>query len=332
MIRRFKTAVNAHYDEVYATIKLEDVEERFDIWFSRFFGLFFAKMGYRFNWTPTQVSLASLVFGVIGGILIYFQYDWTIMLWASLLITLAGVLDSADGQLARMSNQSTELGRIIDGAIDNCVFIAAYLAGCTYFYHGEIGWPIFVMGIIGGFVSHNYSSAVYEMYKTDYLYYVGQAKDAKIPRPEEIKEKLGEYTGMSKLLFWIYYDYTKKQYWLSTRTREVRDTYERYAYNEETKGRFIELYRQMIKPTLNWWAWVGGTNVHRTLLMGFSLFGRFDLYLVVLILKIIPFLIISYLQKERDNELLSMLNAEFSDAPVNLPEVKMESKQVQLSV
>lgn len=311
MIRKLRSAVNAHYEEVYATIKLEDIEEKFDMWFSRFFGLYFAKIGYKLNLTPTHVSLASLAVGVMGGVLIYYQYDWKITLMASLLITIAGVLDSADGQLARLSNQSTELGRIIDGAIDNCVFVAAYLAGCTYFYYGDIGWPIFLMGIAAGFISHSYSSAVYEMYKTEYLYYVGQVKEAKIPSLEHIKHRLTEHTGMSKLLFWVYYDYTKKQYWLSTRTPAIRETYEKYAFHPETKDKFIDLYRELIKPTMIWWALVGGTNVHRTLLMVFSIFGRFDLYLVVVILKLIPFIIVSYLQKSRDNKLVSLLEENF---------------------
>ena len=247
--------------------------------------------------------------------MLYFQYDLTITLWASFLITMAGVLDSADGQLARMSNQSTELGRIIDGAIDNAVFVVAYIAGCTYFYQGDYGWQIYLLGVPAGLIGHSYSSAVYELYKTEYLYYVTQADYAKIASLDEIKQKLKEHKGINKLLFWMYYDYTKKQHWLSTRTPEMRATFEKYAFNPNTKEKFANMYREMIKPTMIWWALVGGTNVHRTLLMVFSIFGRFDLYLVVVLLKMIPFLIVSQLQKARDEKLLEQLEDNCSSKP-----------------
>ncbi|MBV6645844.1 MAG: CDP-alcohol phosphatidyltransferase family protein, partial [Cyclobacteriaceae bacterium] len=120
-------AIRKHYSEVLSTIKLIDIEERFDLVFSRFFGLFFAKAALRLRMTPTDVSIASLAVGLMGGGLLYFQESWVITLSGSILITIAGVLDSADGQLARMSGQSTDLGRIIDGLIDNLVFLACYI-------------------------------------------------------------------------------------------------------------------------------------------------------------------------------------------------------------
>ena len=113
-----------HYEQVMSTIKMMDIEERFDLYFSRFFGLFFAKLGRKWHLTPTQISIVSLLIGVVGGGLLYYQDRLEITLTAMVLITLAGVLDSADGQLARMTGQSTEFGRIVDGVIDNLVFVA----------------------------------------------------------------------------------------------------------------------------------------------------------------------------------------------------------------
>ena len=122
-----------HYQEVLSSIKEMDVEETFDLYFSRFFGLFFAKWGKAMHLNPTHISFLSLSAGIPGGILLYWQSEIWIVAIGCFLISLAGVLDSADGQLARMTGSSTEFGRMVDGTIDNMVFMACYFAGFLSF-------------------------------------------------------------------------------------------------------------------------------------------------------------------------------------------------------
>ena len=171
MLRSIKNHFSNHNAEVQSTIKLIDIEERFDLAFSRFFGLYFAKIGKFFNMTPTQVSIISLIVGVaLEDICCIIQESWVITVWASVLITLAGVLDSADGQLARMTGQSTELGRFIDGFIDSAIFIACYLVClCLLCTRREMGWSIFFLAIPAGVVSHIFTSQIYDFYKSEFL-------------------------------------------------------------------------------------------------------------------------------------------------------------------
>lgn len=310
MIKRIQN----HYSEVLDSIKLLDVEERYDLYFSRFFGLYFAKIGEKFHATPTQVSLTSLFIGIAGGVLLYFQENWKIILIANVLITIAGLLDSADGQLARRTGQSTDLGRIIDGLIDNCVFFACYFYACSYFVLGDIGWPMIIMGLVAGFGSHSFSSNLYEYYKGEYLYYVGQNNDAKAPGVNEIQEKLNKSKGINRVIYYLFLDYTKKQNWFSSRNDEVQKIFLNHFDNPRTKKQFSSLYRKHLKVTLFWWAWIGGTNVHRAMIMGFSLFGRFDLYIYVVLLKFIPFLILLQYQKKKDNKFIAALEFEIDQA------------------
>lgn len=292
--------IQEHYKEVLQSIKLLDVEERFDLYFSRFFGLYLAKIGEKLNLTPTHVSLVSLFAGIAGGGLLYFQEDWSIILVASALITLAGLLDSADGQLARRTGQSTDFGRIIDGIIDNCVFFACYFSACLYFVFGDIGWPIFFMGLVAGFGSHSFSANMYEFYKSEYLYYVGQDKNSKAPSLNEIQKKFDQSSGLNRVIYYLFLDYTKKQIWFSSRSNSMENKFSIHFDNPETKNLFSATYREHLKITLFWWAWIGGTNVHRTMIMVFSVFGRFDLYIYVVLIKFIPFLIMVLYQKRKD--------------------------------
>lgn len=310
MFYKLKTHVRNHYAEMLSTIKIVDIEEKFDLVFSRFFGLYFARWFSRFDMTPTQVSLLSLFFGVIGGFLLYFQDQWKITLFASFLITIAGILDSADGQLARMTNQGTELGRIIDGTIDNLVFLSCYFFACTYFFFGDIGWPIVIMGLSAGFISHTYSSAIYDFYKSDFMYYVGGYDDSKVPTMQEVKNKKFDDTFWNKMLHLIYIHYTNTQYFLYTRTANQRQQLEKYAFNTNYQEKFQALYRKTFNPIMSWWALIGGTNTHRTLIMGFSIAGRFDLYLIVCLLKMIPLVIMVLIQKKVDDKFIKELSKE----------------------
>lgn len=313
MIRTLKAKLNQHYAEVYTTIKLMDIEEWFDIHFSRFYGLFFAKIAYRWQWTPTNVSVASLVIGMAGGGLLYFQDDWRIILCACVLISLAGVLDSADGQLARMSNQATELGRIIDGLIDNFVFMACYI-GAAFYLLNIYGVSLTAFATIAFFTAlagyaHSTKSALYEFYKSEYLFFAGPFKNARIPYPEEIRQTMKRETRLQKIIFYLYVDYTQRQFRLSTRSSEMRRTFEKYAYSPESSPRFVAAYREVNKPLMTWWALICGTNTHRTLIMIFCLLGRFDIYLLACIVGIIPMFIINSMQNRKDRQLLSMVES-----------------------
>ncbi|SMD32536.1 CDP-alcohol phosphatidyltransferase [Reichenbachiella faecimaris] len=312
MLRSVRNHFSNHNAEVQSTIKLIDIEERFDLAFSRFFGLYFAKLGKFFNMTPTQVSIISLIIGVTGGYMLFYQDSWVITVWASVLITLAGVLDSADGQLARMTGQSTELGRFIDGFIDSAIFIAIYLSACAYYVQGEMGWSIFLLAIPAGIISHIFTSQIYDFYKSEFLYYVAGSESSKVKKVEELPDASEEEGFWNKFFRRLEIDYTKRQWLLVTRTEEMRDVYEEVAFNEDTKEQFREKYRATFNPIMFWWALVGGTNTHRTLIMLFSIMGRFDLYLIVCLIKLIPIAIVILAQKFMDEDFMKELKFQFA--------------------
>ena len=61
-----------------------------------------------------------------------------------------------------------------------------------------------------------------------------------------------------------------------------------------------------------WWALVGGTNTHRTLIMLFSIMGRFDLYLIVCLIKLVPIAIVMLAQKFMDEDFVKQLEFQFA--------------------
>ena len=299
MIDFIKRKYKSHLDEVLKTIKLIEVEERFDLHFSRFYGLFFARIAQKMRLTPTHVSLISLVVGIIGGGLLFFQDQLEIVITGGLLVIWAGVLDSSDGQLARMTGQSSEMGRIIDGLIDNLVFGACYLGGCLYFFD-SYGWWIFLLGAAAGY-AQSFKAALYEFYKSEFLYLAGRIESGYIPLSiDELKP-----TGVKwyhKIMHILYVDYTDKQIKYTTRSKDDRSAMQ--DCSKENKNNFRSNYSKLNTPLLFWWAWLSGSNTHRNALIIFSIFGRFDLFLWISLIWTLGVWPVSLYQKRMDRKLL----------------------------
>ncbi len=84
----------------------------------------FARLGI----TPNMVSMGGMLFGILAGFA-YYQYRdvrWAIAGFA--LMIAWHVMDGADGQLARLTNAQSELGKILDGICDYVTFIDVYVA------------------------------------------------------------------------------------------------------------------------------------------------------------------------------------------------------------
>ena len=289
--------------DVHDSVKMVEAEERYDLAFSRPFGLFFARIAARLRMTPTQVSLLSLIIGVGGGLLLLYSDTYSNIVIACIALVLAGVLDSSDGQLARMTNQGSELGRVIDGVVDNIVFIAFYVCAAVYLIPVLGFWHIALIAALGG-AAHSWKSSSYEFHKSEYLYYVGGFTSSKIPTPEELEATFDRSTWFRNLIYILYHDYSKKQQSTGFRPVEVREQFREMAFDPARQDAFRSLYREANQRMLFWWAWVAGSNVQRAGIMIFLLLGRFDIYLYLNILSVIPFYFIGKMQERSDQRVL----------------------------
>ena len=69
----FYKKIKDHYHEVLSSVKVVEVEEKFDLLFSRFFGLYIARVSNMLHMTPNQLTIWSMVVGMAGGSFLYFQ-------------------------------------------------------------------------------------------------------------------------------------------------------------------------------------------------------------------------------------------------------------------
>ncbi|MCP4457935.1 MAG: CDP-alcohol phosphatidyltransferase family protein [Cytophagales bacterium] len=298
-----------HFNKVLNSLKYREVEETYDIYFSRYYGLHLANAARYFSLTPTNVTMLSVIVGVIGGGLLYFQNHLWVVIIASALITLAGLLDSADGQLARMTGKSSEFGRIMDGAADSLVFVACYVGGTAYFALGPDGnvWYI-LLACVSGYM-HNLKNGIYDYYKNEFLYYCGEKEDARVYSPYEIKQKSKRQRAkISRLVYFLYYDYIRRQFKFNSRSMKTLTVFRGFYENPNTKVLFQELYFKNHLSALSWWAWFVGLNTFRWGIIIASLFGRFDIFLWVGLISSLGFFYILYLESQADKRILLELS------------------------
>ena len=151
-----------------SSFKSDETEEWLDIHFNRPIGLAFALMWQKLGVTPNTITILSIFLGIAAGVMFYFT-DVAHNVAGALLLMLANFCDSTDGQLARLTNQKSLIGRILDGVSGDIWFFAIYLAFVLRLQDQLIplmslrwGIGIWVLAAIAGFLVHipqSYNSA-----------------------------------------------------------------------------------------------------------------------------------------------------------------------------
>lgn len=152
--------------------------------------------------------------------------------------------------------------------------------------------------------AHSYKAALYEFYKSEYLFLVGRSAAGFIPLSVDEIEPAGD-KWYHRVIHAINKDYTRKQIKFTTRTQKDRA---RMRELSETKSEeFVSLYSKMNAKMLFWWAWLGGSNTHRNAMVISVLFGRFDIYLAASLVWTIGYLPLNNMQRKYDQKLLNEL-------------------------
>ena len=82
----------------------------------------------RWGWKRNQVSALGLLSAFIAAVCFYHYQALVMSLLGFLFLTGWHVFDGADGQLARLTNQTSELGRIVDGICDHLGYGMVYVS------------------------------------------------------------------------------------------------------------------------------------------------------------------------------------------------------------
>lgn len=206
-----------------ASLKHPDVEENIDLLFYRPVGFRLALLGQRMHWTPNQITILSIFLGIGCGVLLYPESLW-LNLIGILMLVMADVCDSADGQLARLTHQYSQLGRILDGVAGDFWFIAIYVCLALRLMPTMGPW-VWLLAIAAG-ASHSQQAAMADYYRQFHLLCVKGKAGSEMDDAVAVS---GQYASLrfsddpvQKVFLWFYRNYTRGQERLTPQLQKLR--------------------------------------------------------------------------------------------------------------
>lgn len=249
--KNFKEYNKQIFKDYKRSIKHEVFDETLALYILRPIAFIFVKLLYPTSITPNQVSLMTVIVGIMSG---YFfsRGDVVSFVIAGSLYFLSLVLDCVDGMIARLKNNGAPVGRIIDGLSDYIVGILVYIGMGIGFGKGLIDikylpfnyWWFIVIAAI----SHIFHAISVDYYRTEFMAH-GLGKQistleeknkftAELDKIKHQKNKLFE-----KILIVVYLGYSHLQLFKKDKQK---------VYGRET-------YYNSNKLLIKLWFWIGPT-------------------------------------------------------------------------
>ena len=296
--------------QIDSTYKARDVEETIDLYFYRPLGYAVAHFCRNLRITPNVVTIISIVIGVAGGHLMFYR-DIALNAWGFTLWVIADLLDSADGQLARMTNNKSKFGRILDGVAGNIIFLSIYLhllvrmvvsGGSPYLY--------FILVALGG-ISHSIQSALADYYRNAYMKFVVDPTKSELDNSENIRI---EYRATSfvrnpvrKIMLRFYLNYTVEQEAFSKNFQALRKRVEK-QYGIAIPGWLSEECRRLNKPLMKYYA-ILTTNTRMIIMALCVILDQVPLYFLIEVLGInLVMVIVTWHQERLSARLLGQIH------------------------
>ena len=199
------------------TLKSQDTEEPIDILFYRPLGFRCAVLASKLHITPNMITIFSIFIGVAAGLLFY-PADLKTNVIGMILLVIANLMDSTDGQLAMLTDNHTRLGRILDGLAGDLWFICSYLV-CVFrlLNQGFSPW-IWLLASAAG-VCHIFHAAMADYYRNIHLFILksstGSEQDNSEAMTEELRKISFREKPFEKICMWFYRNYTAQQEFFS---------------------------------------------------------------------------------------------------------------------
>jgi hypothetical protein len=272
--------------------KAIEIEELTDIFFFRPFGWIIAQGARALRLTPTHLSILRAITGIAGGALLY---DESPGLLAFGLLILSEAIDSSDGQLARMTGNITELGRVFDGVGDYLAHGAIYIAIAAGIIHRGGSSSVLIWMLLAG-LSNAIQSQIYDYHRTAYVTVVAQGR-----APGNDPARVPSW------IRWLYSGYTMMQRWLIGPHERVEAALAARSdagrVREEDRARYRECF---YRPVHGWN--ILGSNTGLYALVVLIWLHRVDLFLIFILVPMnLALIALWFWQRNADRKFLAGL-------------------------
>ena len=209
---------------IEASFKSMDTEEFLDIYFNRPIGYAWALFFKKLKVHPNVVTILSIILGVGAGVMFYYP-DMKHTVIGILLLMWANHYDSADGQLARLTGQKTQWGRMLDGFAGDIWFFTIYVAICLRLMNQpmpfNIGdgmhWGVFIwiLAVFSGTICHSKQCTLADYYRNIHLYFLKGKSGSELDNFRQQREIFHSLPWKGnfwwKIFLYIYGNYTRQQ-------------------------------------------------------------------------------------------------------------------------
>ncbi|MEP6809558.1 MAG: CDP-alcohol phosphatidyltransferase family protein [Chthoniobacterales bacterium] len=268
-----------------------EIEELADVYFFRPLGILVARPAAALGISPTQVTLASMLVGAVGGALLY---DERLGIPAFVLLIIYSILDSADGQLARLTGRVTELGRVLDGAIGYVVYAVLYLALTAGLLQRGAGSEIFLLLALT-VISNIAQAQMYEYHRHHYVAFVVKGI---VLRDDPAKIE-------SPIIAWLYDRYLGLQHALNGRHGEVEAQIASRANDGKVREEDRARYRKFFYWPVRSWNLLGD-NTRFYVIGVLAWFHRIDLFFAFILLPMnLALMALWFWQRQKDRKFLT---------------------------
>jgi len=166
------------------------------------------------------------------------------------------IMDGADGQLARMTGQTSEIGKIVDGLCDHLGFGMVYVALALSLQPEYGGW-IWLLALAAG-ISHAVQAGALEFHRDSYDCWVHGKVGKCVPSLEGITLDYGT-SALSRLLGSGHLLYIKLQYLVSEADNEII-VGERKMRSDPERENLARKFRHHSLGAVRMWTWLSSNK------------------------------------------------------------------------
>ncbi|MBO4873246.1 MAG: CDP-alcohol phosphatidyltransferase family protein [Lachnospiraceae bacterium] len=247
-------------DEIKASGKSEDTDDPVDVIVYNPISIRLAHLFIRWGWSANAVTCLSFLFGVSGSVFFYPQNRWLNLLGICFEV-IALILDFCDGQIARLTHTSSQLGRVLDGTVDITNFLAVYIAiGCrmmneTIPFTDEIPWSFYIWPLlIVTMLCHASQARMADYYRGLHLFFLNGRNSSNMTRAKILKSELAAQKGSplyERVYRFFYLIYTSDQEKYTPRAQRLLNALEEKGgtVSDELAEAYITQSRRYIQLT-----------------------------------------------------------------------------------
>jgi len=273
--------------EYKATLKPQETEEPINQYFNRPVAFLVVKLFHRFNGSPNFVTMFSMVFGVSSG---YFfslgRLPFTV--YGAVLLEFMIIFDCADGQLARISGNSSLFGKTLDALADIATHFSIFYGVAFALFRDAGSYVPFVLAVLSQ-LSMYLHITLYDHFKNVFINVTKPGYVDRVETLREMRKRLNlddENTcRLKKLPATLYYLFYRFENMLVSigYTSSVGNFYKLFPDPDMIDTATRDMYYRKMRVSVKLWSMIGDT-IHLTIFIVCGLMGRLVLIFPVLLL------------------------------------------------